>query len=78
MIVYTTPIRDENGEITSVLEMSTDITEIKVLQKQLGESQARYQRIFEEVPCYISIQDRNLNIVEANRRFKPCIHYALS
>lgn len=70
VIVYTTPIRDENGKITSVLEMSTDITEIKILQNQLKESQARYQQIFEEVPCYISIQDQDLNIVEANRQFK--------
>ncbi len=70
VIVCTTPIRNEAGEITAVLEMSTDITEIKLLQKQLRESQARYQLIFEEVPCYISIQDRDLNIIEANRRFK--------
>lgn len=70
VIVYTTPIRNDNGEITSVLEMSTDITELKILQKQLKESQARYRQIFEEVPCYISIQDRDLNITEANRRFK--------
>jgi PAS domain S-box-containing protein len=70
VIVYTTPIRDETGEITSVLEMSTDITEIKILQKQLKESQSRYRLIFEEVPCYISIQDKDLRIVEANRRFK--------
>ena len=70
VIVYTTPIRDENGVITSVLEMSTDITEIKILQNQHRESQARYRLIFSEVPCYISIQDRDLNIVEANRQFK--------
>ncbi len=70
VIVYTTPIRNGDGEITSVLEMSTDITEIKILENQLKESQSRYQQIFQEVPCYISIQDRDLNIVEANRRFK--------
>jgi PAS domain S-box-containing protein len=70
VIVYTTPIRNENGEITSVLEMSTDITEIKILQQRLKESQARYRQIFEEVPCYISIQDQDLNIIEANRKFK--------
>jgi len=70
VIVYTTPIRDENGKIVSVLEMSTDITEIKILQKQLRESQFRYQQIFEEVPCYISIQDPDLNIIEVNRKFK--------
>jgi len=70
VIVYTTPIRNEAGEIIAVMEMSTDITEIKLLQKQLKESQDRYRLIFEEVPCYISIQDQDLNIIEANRRFK--------
>lgn len=67
VIVYTTPIRDEDGNVTSVMEMSTDITEIKHLQNQLKESQEKYRLLFEEVPCFISIQDRDLNIVEANR-----------
>lgn len=70
VIVYTKPILDEKGEITSVMEMSTDITELKVLQNQLRKSQQRYQALFEEVPCFISIQDRDLKIVESNRRFR--------
>lgn len=70
VIVYTTPVRDETGQITAVMEMSTDITEIKQLQKKLRESQERFHTMFEEVPCYISIQDRDLNIVEANRTFR--------
>lgn len=67
VIVYATPIRNESGEITGVMEMSTDITEIKLLQMQLKESQERYRLLFEEVPCYISIQNRELKIVDANR-----------
>ena len=47
--------------------MSTDITEIKQLQKQLKESRVGYKQLFEEVPCFISIQDKELNIVDANR-----------
>ncbi|MFH0766199.1 MAG: PAS domain-containing protein [Calditrichota bacterium] len=68
VIVYTEPIRDESGQITSVMELSTDITDIKRLQNQLRDSQMRYQTLFEEVPCYISIQDRDLRIVDANRQ----------
>ncbi len=67
VIVYTEPIRDQNGEITAVMEMSTDITDLKRLQSQLHESQSRYRSLFEEVPCYISIQDEELNIIDANR-----------
>jgi PAS domain S-box-containing protein len=70
LLVYTTPIRNEAGEITHVMKMATDITEIKVLQNQLRDSRERYRQLFEEVPCYISIQDPNLQIVEANRRFR--------
>ncbi len=67
VIVNTTPIYNGDGEIIAVMEMSTDITENKLLQKQLKESQEKYRLLFEEVPCYISIQDNDLNIVEANR-----------
>ena len=70
LIVYTTPIRNEAGEITAVMKMATDITEIKLLQNQLRESRERYRHLFEEVPCYITIQDRDLRIVEANRQFR--------
>jgi PAS domain S-box-containing protein len=67
VIVNTTPIFDDKGKITAVMEMSTDITENKLLQKQLRESQEKYKLLFEDVPCHISIQDRDLNIIEANR-----------
>lgn len=70
VIVYTKPIRDGDGKIVQVLEMSTDITDIKALQTQLKESQKRYHFLFEEVPCYISIQDGDLNIIDANRLFR--------
>lgn len=67
VLVNTTPIRNDDGEVTDVIEMSTDITELKNLHKQLTESRHRYRQLFEEVPCFISIQDRDLRIVEANR-----------
>ncbi|MBU0518867.1 PAS domain-containing protein, partial [bacterium] len=70
VIVYTKPIRNEQGEITAVLEMSTDITALKTLQRQLRDSQEKYHLLFEEVPCFISIQDHDLNIVDANRMFR--------
>lgn len=67
VIVNTTPIRNDEGEIVAVMEMHTDITEIKNLQTRFEESQARYRMLFEEVPCFISIQDEDLTIVDANR-----------
>ena len=70
VLVEATPIHDENGEITAVIEMSTDITQIKNLERQLRRSQRRYHLLFDEVPCYVSIQDADLHITEANRAFQ--------
>lgn len=67
VLVYTTPVLDKTGKVSGVIEMSTDITRLKAVQKQLIRSQSRYFQLFEEVPCFISIQDRDLNIVDANR-----------
>src|SRR3990172_6029012 len=61
VMVYTSPIRDETGAITSVLEISADISDVKRLQRQLKESQRRYRLLFEEVPCFISIQGKQMN-----------------
>ncbi|NOZ02937.1 MAG: PAS domain-containing sensor histidine kinase [Deltaproteobacteria bacterium] len=70
VLVNTSPIRNESGELVAVMEMSTDITDLKLMEDQLRESQHRYRALFEEVPCYISIQDHDLRIVEVNRRFR--------
>jgi len=77
VLVNTTPVRNDNGEVTEVLEMSTDITEQKRLQEQYRESRERYQQLFEEVPCFVSMQDKDLRIVEANRLFREAFgsHY---
>jgi len=70
VLVRSKPIRNAKGEIVAVMEMSTDITHIKNLQKLLSRSQKRYHTLFDEVPCYISIQDLDLNIIEANNAFE--------
>jgi PAS domain S-box-containing protein len=70
VLVRSKPIRNESGEIVAAMEMSTDITHIKNLQKLLRGSQKRYHTLFDEVPCYISIQDPDLNIIEANNAFE--------
>lgn len=63
LIVYTSPIRKPDGEIEAVVEISADITAVKRLQQ-------KYMALFEEGPCYVSVQDRDLKIIGANRRFR--------
>jgi PAS domain S-box-containing protein len=69
-VVNTVPILDDSGDMSGVMKMSTDITPVTRVTSQFRESKVRYQQLFNEVPCYVSIQDQDLNIVEVNRRFK--------
>jgi PAS domain S-box-containing protein len=70
VMVHTTPFRDEDGEIVSVMEMLTDISDVKKLQGLLKLSQEHFSRLFMEVPCYISVQGPDLKIRDANRQFR--------
>lgn len=70
VLVDATPIRNESGEVTNVIEMSTDVTLIKRFEDQIRESRRRYRLLFEEVPCYITIQTPELRIIETNRAFR--------
>ena len=67
VVVETMPVRDDDGEITSVVKMLTDVTHIRRLEEQLRQSQQRYRLLFEEIPCYVSIQDVDGRIIEMNR-----------
>jgi PAS domain S-box-containing protein len=70
VMVHTTPIRDASGEIIAVMEMHTDIAEVKELQTELQRSQERLAQLFEEVPCFITVQGPDRKILHANRKFR--------
>ncbi len=69
-VVRLAPLVEKDGSIPYIIEMATDITEVKFLQNQLREKQERYRLLFDEVPCYITIQDRDFKLLETNRMFK--------
>ncbi|MDM8521990.1 response regulator [Desulfococcaceae bacterium HSG8] len=69
-IVHTAPIRDKDGHLELVLELSADVTEIKRLQDELRTAEQKFQQLFDEAPCYISVQDREFRLTSVNRRFK--------
>ena len=60
-IKHTFPIVDEEGNIPYLVEMSTDTTDIEWLRRE-------HQALFDEVPCNVSLIDRDLRVVRANRR----------
>jgi PAS domain S-box-containing protein len=70
VIIHTAPITNKDGELELVLEIAADISEVNRLQEELRSTQQRYQQLFDEVPCYISVQDREFKLAAANRRFK--------
>ena len=69
-IVHTAPIRNSGGALELVLEIAADLSEVNRLQEALRTTQQRYQQLFDEVPCYISVQDREFKLTATNRRFK--------
>jgi PAS domain S-box-containing protein len=70
VIVHTAPIRNAGGDVELVVEIAADVTEIDRLQDELHASQQRYEQLFNESPCYITVQDRDLKVTAANRRFR--------
>ena len=70
VVVHTTPIFDDAGEVVAVMEMHTDIGEVKRLQSELQRSQERLGQLFEEVPCFITVQGPDRVIQHANRKFR--------
>ena len=70
VIVKTAPIFDDEGVMTEVLEMSLDVTRLKRLQMELQEKQEAYKYLFENVPCYITLVDKDYNIIQSNKMFQ--------
>jgi len=63
-IVHIAPLKSSKGkQIDYIVEMSSDITETKRWQKE-------YQVLFDRVPCYITVIDKNYKIIRANESFR--------
>ena len=62
-VVHIAPVRSSGGEIQYVIEMSTDVTDTRRLQRE-------YHILFERVPCYVAVLNRGLRIVRANERLR--------
>jgi PAS domain S-box-containing protein len=62
-VVHLAPVKDADGRVQQVIQMTTDLTETRRWQRE-------YNLFFERVPCYVSVLDRNLRIVRANEEFR--------
>ena len=63
-VVHIAPLKKrKNATIDYVIELSSDVTEVQRWQRE-------YQLLFDRVPCYITIIDKNYKIIRANESFR--------
>jgi histidine kinase len=72
----TSAIRDSSGQITAVMEMSLDITQMKRLEEEIRKSEEKYRTIFNNIPNPIFVVDkRSLSILDCNDSVKHVYGY---
>jgi PAS domain S-box-containing protein len=62
-LVQLTPLRNGTSDVDFVAAITTDLTATKSLQRE-------YQTLFEKVPCYVAVINRDFRVVRANARFR--------
>jgi PAS domain S-box-containing protein len=62
-VVHLAPLKDAEGRVEHVIEMTSDLTETRRWQRE-------YDLFFERVPCYVSVIDRNFRVIRANEKFR--------
>ena len=70
VLVHTAPILNNEGEVELVLELSVDELESRRLREELRVTRERFRQLFEESPCYVSVVNRQFQVLEANRAFR--------
>ena len=68
---YSHPIdehwEDEIGQMAHAI--NTMAARVGQKQEELNKQRDEYQELFEQVPCYITVQDRGLRLIRYNREF---------
>ncbi len=62
-LVQMSPIRGEDGEVEQIAAIATDLTATKRLQRE-------YRTLFERVPCFVAVINRDHRVVKANEAFR--------
>lgn len=69
VIVNTNPIFGADGTVNEVLEMAVDVTRVERLQTELRRKEQQFKNLFDNVPCYLTVVDRNYRIAFHNNMF---------
>jgi signal transduction histidine kinase len=70
VLVKTAPIFNDKHEIMEVIEMAVDLTKVRQLETQLEKRSGDYEYLFGNVPCYLTVVNRDFEIVRANKKFE--------
>lgn len=62
-LVQVGPLRDRAGDIAFAAVITTDLTATKRLQRE-------YQALFQKVPCFVAVINRDFRVVRANEQFR--------
>lgn len=75
-IVNTAPIKNQEGEIIAAMEMSLDVTHIKLLEEELKISEKKYSAIFDNIPNPVFVLDMDtLEILDCNASVESVYGY---
>lgn len=69
VLVRTAPVSGTGGNIQLVLEIAVDLTEVEELREELRSTREKYRLLFAEAPCAITVQNQDMRITAANRRY---------
>lgn len=64
------PIRNEKGKLSGVVEISFDMTEAKMLETRLIESENFYRTLFEHSGTAVAVIEEDRTISRVNKRFE--------
>jgi PAS domain S-box-containing protein len=68
--------RDASGQPISMIGIIQDVTESKLKELALGESEERFRRIFELIPGPVTLAEKNGTILACNDAFCAAVGYA--
>lgn len=69
VFVHTAPIFNSQGDIELVVEVFAGIKEIENMAEEARTTQHRYRKLFDAVPNYVVVLDRQLRLAVFNQRF---------
>jgi histidine kinase len=78
-LVHTSPVVDENGQVTAAMEMSIDVSALKKAEDRLRRSEQKYHAIFNNIPNAVFVLDaQTLDIVDCNHTVETLYGYERS